>query len=113
MGRRACKDFLFEFIHCRAQQQDTEQTVDDGRDTGQQFNGGADDFREGLRSCFCKKNSSQDADGNAQQDRKGCADDGGQNDVENAVTGICSGWLPYCAEQDLCKSHLCKGGSTV
>ena len=42
---------------------------------------GADDFREGLRSCFCKKNSSQDADGNAQQDRKGCADDGGQNDV--------------------------------
>ena len=42
---------------------------------------GADDFREGLRSCFCKKNCSQDADGNAQQDRKGCADDGGQNDV--------------------------------
>ena len=38
---------------------------------------GVDDFREGLGRCFCKKNSSQDADGNAQQDRKGCADDGG------------------------------------
>ena len=46
MGRRACKDFLLEFIHCRAQQQDTEQTVDNGRNTGEQLNGGADDFRE-------------------------------------------------------------------
>ena len=41
MGHRACKDFLFEFIHCRAQQQDTEQTVDDGRNTGEQLNSGA------------------------------------------------------------------------
>lgn len=55
MGRRACKDFLLEFIHCRTQQQDTEQTVDNGRDTGEQLNCGADDFREGLGRCFCKK----------------------------------------------------------
>ena len=88
MGRRACKDFLLEFIHCRAQQQDTEQTVDNGRNTGEQLDGGADDFREGLGRCFCKKNSSQDADGNAQQDRKGCAEKLCSRFVYQKVFGI-------------------------
>ena len=81
MGRRPAKIFCSSLYIAGHSNKDTEQTVDNGRDTGQQLNGRADDFREGLRSCFCKKNSSQDADGNAQQDRKGCADDGGQNDV--------------------------------
>ena len=95
-----------QFIHQGIQNHNPQQTIDNRRNSRQQFNSRLYDRRQPLGRHFCQKYSGQNANRHTDKNRKECTYNTCKNDIKNTETGFRRRRAPYRAEQNIQQAHF-------